>query len=82
MTVIRKEENRGARFMPGDIVGLKSGGPPMVVGSVRTEEDEDGEETVVYGVWWFTPRGKLRDDQDVTEAMLEARQPEPWKAAT
>jgi uncharacterized protein YodC (DUF2158 family) len=42
-------------FEPGDIVQLKSGGPPMTVERIGTEE-KNGEETV--SCTWFEKIGR------------------------
>ena len=40
-------------FKKGDVVVLKSGGPPMVVGNVPGEKMSSGRVYIAYGCKWF-----------------------------
>lgn len=61
-------ESFDAKFAIGDIVALKSGGPPMTVVSVDEYEDDEAD----CNCWWFTD-GEMRGQEGFPESAIEKR---------
>ena len=67
-----------AKFKKGDVVILKSGGPPMTVYSNPTEKTEEQEKAIKYEVVWFSKPQQKDDPQydEFDEEILELYQKE------
>jgi len=68
-----------AKFKKGDVVVLKSGGPPMTINSQPKEKTEDKEKVIKCEVVWFS-KPQQKDDpryEEFDEEILELYKKEP-----